>query len=609
LWSNHRGALWFEEDVPVVWGWRLWGFGARGFDPNPHCAYWPHLSVYVWFVLQALQYAAGRLTGTYAGAADFRAAAQLDPALLRGPAMLLATAVGLATIVATATLARRLAGAWGAAIVALVLAIDGLFLRYSLAVSPDMLLTLFSVLGLIACLDVAEHGRLRDSLLGGLWLGLGAACKYTPALLALPLLLAHAWRPGGRRGLRVLGDSRLWLAAAVALVAFAATTPFTIADLASRWSQVRTGADVLVHAPGGGARHYAIAEFVTRTLPDDLGWPLLALVAIAAVAALVRSERRLLLLLAYGLLVLALFGLVPTAFARYLLPAYPPLLVVLAATCAAAFAQRRARGVAIVVTAIALGCFAIRAVATVREYRLPDTRAIAREWFVAHVPDGATVELESLGPELPERASLVQLARTPTSARWHKALLAGPAYYVSPQPMSFPDPELAMPFYAPLASVGYDRVVTSGGVKERYLADPVRFPLPYAFYAAMDRFVPCEWRSPDAGCTGPPIAVYRLDAASRAALERWSAALAADFATAMPDTLGPYQARLFTQRASVLAAGGATRAAEAAWREALRWPPAPGRWWRTAAATATLARDSATAAAWTREAARRDATR
>src|SRR5262249_56017518 len=94
--------------------------------------------------------------------------------------------------------------------VAVALALDPLFIRYSLAISPDMPLTLCSVMGLIAAHDVAARGRLRDSLAGGLWLGLGVACKYSPILLAVPMVLAHAQRPEGRpaRGIR---DGRPWL--------------------------------------------------------------------------------------------------------------------------------------------------------------------------------------------------------------------------------------------------------------------------------------------------------------------------------------------------------------------------------------------------------------
>jgi hypothetical protein len=132
-------------------------------------------------------------------------------------------------------------------------------------------------------------------------------------------------------------------------------------------------------------------------------------------------------------------------------------------------------------------------------------------------------------------------------------LLGGPAYYVSPQPLSFPDPETSTPFYVPTSWAGFDYVVTSGGVRDRYLADPARFPVQCAFYPALERFTQRLYRTPQRGCTGPPIIVYRRTAAGREALLRWWAANAASFAPALPETLGDFQRQVFAQRERVLA--------------------------------------------------------
>src|SRR5439155_7856282 len=104
------GALWFEEAVPVAWAQRMWGFGRGRFDLDPHSGLWPHLSAYFFFIVQILQYLAGIATGAFHGLADFRAAAYLDPQLLRSSAMLGEVVVGLAAIVAAERLASRLAG-------------------------------------------------------------------------------------------------------------------------------------------------------------------------------------------------------------------------------------------------------------------------------------------------------------------------------------------------------------------------------------------------------------------------------------------------------------------------------------------------------------------
>ena len=579
LWSNARGALWFEEDVPVAWAWGLWGFDRGGFDPNPHNAIWPHLSVYLAFAVQAAQYAAGRLAGAWTSLADFRAAVLADPRLLRGAAMLAWTATGAATIGASAVLARRVAGAWAAVAVALVLACDPLALRYSLAVSPDMPLTFCGVMGLLAALDVAERGRWRDSLAGGAWLGLGAAFKYSPILLAIPLVMAHAARPGGMRGPRVAADPRLWAAAGVSLAAFAAGSPFTLVDLATRWSQFQLGASVLVQAPAGAVRHWAAAEFLAHTLPGDLGWPLWELLAFAMLAALVRGGMRARALASFALANLVVFGAVPTAFARYLLPAYPPMLALGAMGAAAAWARPRLRLVVVLAVLGAAVGFVRPVLAFVREYERPDSRAIAREWFLAHVPSGSTVLLEFLGPELPERAARNRLASARgLSPGWRARLLEGPSYYVSDQPLSFPAPEVTTPFYVPTRCSSFDMVVTSGGASGRYRSEPARFPVQCDGLAAFDRYARREYRTVPGTCTGPAVTVYGTSDAARAAIAAWWAGRPAAHDRELARRPDGFEASQFAQRAYVLSAGGRWAAALDAWNLALSWKAAPQAW-------------------------------
>ena len=164
LWGQRSGPLWFEEAVPIVWAQRIWGFDRGHFDPNPHSALWPHLSAYYFFLVQLVQYLIGLARGAFHGTADFRAAVFLDPTTLRAGAMLGEMVVGLCAIVSAWRLTTRVAGAWMGLAAALVLALEPLHVRYSLVPGPDMLLTLFVTLALLAALDVLERGRSGDSL-------------------------------------------------------------------------------------------------------------------------------------------------------------------------------------------------------------------------------------------------------------------------------------------------------------------------------------------------------------------------------------------------------------------------------------------------------------
>ena len=580
LWLHRGGPLWFEEDVPRAWAFRLWGFEHGHFDPNPHSAIWPHLSIYLYFIVQVVQYVAGRLTGAYAGPDDFRAAVALDPDLLRAAAMLFALLLGMATLWAAARLARRVAGPAAAPWVVLALALDPLFVRHSLVVSPDMPLTLCTLLGLLAALDVPARGALRDSVRGGLWLGLGAACKYSPGLLAVPLLVGHAGRPGGRRGLGVLRDGRLWLAPLFSLVAFALATPFTLLDLAKRWADFRLGAEVLAAGQYGSARVPAALFYLRDTLPGDLGWPLLLLVAAGVAWAFVRRtpERVVTLsfVVAYGLV----FGLVPTAFARYLLPILPPALALTAAAAADLWERARARRWVAAAAAVALVGLGWQSANFMDEYLRPDTRARARDWFLARVPDRTLVATEYLGPPLPDRTQReAAAAARGVSPHWGAAAMRGPAYWVTPIPLSFPDPEITAAFYDAPACLDYAYVVTSSGVSGRYLADPARFPVQADFYAALDRFFEVAYRSPAGRSTGPAITVYRSVAARRAELGSWWSDRAAHHPAPRRAVSPDIVARLHAERARLFGSAERYGVAAAAWRRALAWPEAPADWW------------------------------
>jgi len=594
LWFPLTGTAWFEEDVPTAWAWRLWGFSTGHFDPNPHSALWPHLSVYFFFAVQAVQYAIGRATGAWSNLAEWNAAVVLEPQRLRAAAMLAAIAIAMATLVATARLVRRAAGEWAAAGVTLVLALDPLFLRHALVVSPDMLLTLFTVLGLLAALDVAERGRRRDSLGLGLWLGLGVACKYSPLLLAAPAILAHAHRPGGRRGWAVLADPRLALAALVSLAAFAATSPFTLIDLVRRGHEFGTGAGVLTSGQVGNARTFAGVEFFGRTLPGDLGWPLFALLGAALAWALVRRTPARLVLASFALVYLAVFALVPTAFERYLMPAYPPTLALGAAALVSLGA--RSRPAAGTVLALALGGLVLTSARFLDRATRPDTRALAREWFTAHVPDGDVVALEQAGPELPDRLARRDAAtRAGVGAPWRARLAAGPAYAIDFVPMSFPDPEIASPFHSLPDYLDFDEVVVSSGVTGRYAGEPARFPREVAFAAGLERFAPVLYRSPGGRVVGPAITVYRTAGLPRATVEAWWSARfrPTGFRNAAEHA---FAARVWRDRARTFAACGRDSAALRMWRDAATWPQAPAAWRLAEAGCAARLHDRAACA-------------
>jgi tetratricopeptide (TPR) repeat protein len=601
LWRQRQGPLWFEEAVPVVWAQRLWGFEGGHFDPNPHSALWPHLSAYYFFVVQLLQYAIGRGAGAFHGSADFRAAAFLDPALLRGGAMLGEILVGLCAIAAAFRLATRLAGPWMGLAVAGVLAFEPLHLRYSLVPGPDMLLALFVTLGLGAALDVLERGGARDSLRAGLYTGLGIATKYSPALLLLPLALAHSWSARRARG------ARFALCLAVAFGAFAACSPFSLLDLAGRRGELGAELSAFVRGPFGAGHGPAAVAYLLRILPADLGWPLLVLAVAGAIAAVAGRSRERIVLLAWLLPFALVLGAATSAFERYLLPVLPVLLVLGATGLRERLARPPLRPLlrfAVVVSLAGLGWNAVR---YARAALRPDSRALAREWITTHLARGSLVAIEPLGPDLPDEDDQMKLASlSGLSPAFRARLDAAPAYSIAPLPMSVHDPEAVSAFYDPRDLAGFDAVVVSGSVRARYLAEPARFPVQADFYEALDHFWSLRYRTPPEAAPGPEIQVYAPDSARSTGLAAWWADRAPRHAAPARHAPDELLASVFARRAMCLTRAGRFGDASRLWPVALRWDQAPAGWWYAQGLALAGSGDHRGAYAALREAYRRD---
>jgi Dolichyl-phosphate-mannose-protein mannosyltransferase len=272
---------------------------------------------------------------------------------------------------------------------------------------------------------VLTRGRLGDYALAGVGLGLACATKYTGGIVLLPLLAAAAVAQAPSGGRRIAG---LALAGALALAAFLIANPFALFD----YHSFRAGlsAQSAASSDGGGklglTGHSGILYYLGTTT-WGLGWvPALAALG-GAVALALRDWRRALVLVPGILVFLVFMGTQDRFFARWLLPAYP-LLCLLAASGAVALATwaleraRRPRPAWAAAAAAVVLCAQGLVFALHNDVVLarPDTRQLAREWMVAHVPAGTKVVIEPVVPDAwasdPGRA----LSATGNGARWVK---------------------------------------------------------------------------------------------------------------------------------------------------------------------------------------------
>ena len=384
-----------EEAVPVHVAIDMWGFESGEPSLDPETLGWPALAFYVQRGLQQIHY----LAGDFGDPLDYYVAWRLDPT---GPVLLgRATSVFcmLIVVLVAMLIGRRLAGVAGAAVAGGFCALSPLLVRHAQLVEPDALVAMFSALALVWLLRVARRGSAADYLWCGVWIGLGTASKYTPALLALSLFAVHVDRLRSSGELRVAGiaDRRLWIAAAAALGTFLVTNPFFPGNLDL------LGRDLGYQAQHMSAGHFGHGDhgpgyvrYLFGVLPGALGIAGF-LAGIAGLASGFR-DRMTRALVWYALPWLLVLGAFSTSFDRYMLPVVLPLAI------GAALLVVRLRRPALV---WALGMLflvqpAWATFAYQRQQSAEDTRELARAWVFEHVDREAdTIAMEFHGPDLP----------------------------------------------------------------------------------------------------------------------------------------------------------------------------------------------------------------
>ncbi len=294
------------------------------------------------------------------------------------------------------TLFSRRAGLWAALLLALSMGFVNLA-HFATTEIPSMF---WFTLSCLMSAYALKHRALRWYLLAGLCAGLSAAVKYIGGLSVLPLVAAHALA-GERR-------PRRWLLSGIAMsgVGFVMGNPVVLFAF-PEFLEGFVKESAYNTARGEGRLGRAFVPLITHRLVQALGLPL-CLLSLAGLAyslwlAKTREHRATVgLVWAMVLPYYLVMGMQYAPAMRYIVPIIPILLVLagkLAADWLAATAPLIRRSTVAVMTVV-LGYSALYTIAADLSF-VRDSRYLARDWVLHHVPEGASIEMTAYGPELP----------------------------------------------------------------------------------------------------------------------------------------------------------------------------------------------------------------
>ena len=404
LWSIQHGLPWsYNADeelhfVPTAVDMFRTGSLNPGYFENP-----PFLT-YLVYVLFKLRFAAGFPFG---GDGGFVRQFADDPTEAYVTARVLVAAIGTAVAGLVWWAGSRFFGRRTGLVAAALMTFAFLPVFYSKLALNDVVTMAPVCVALVGCLMAWERGRWTDWALAGAAVGVATATKYTAGALLAGIGLAALLRLREQRESLVALLVRLAIAAAAFGAAFLVLNPFSLLDFAEFRSQVGGQAGTAGAAAKLGQDDVPGWVYYAWTLTWGLGVvPVLALLGGAILA--VRAEpRRTLLLMVFPVLLFLFLGAQARFFGRWLLPAYPALVIlagygaVRAAEWLAALrgsSERRSAWALAAVTVLLVGQGAVQSVRVDAQLAHADTRQLARDWLAANVPAGSRVVVEPFVP-------------------------------------------------------------------------------------------------------------------------------------------------------------------------------------------------------------------
>ncbi len=328
----------------------------------------------------------------------------------------------VATVLLVYIVGRRLFGRWAGLLGASLVALSALHIQQSHFFITDIMLASLLMASFYFLARAAEDGSRRAFLWAGLLFGLGLATKFSSAPFALVFVAAAAlyvFRPAAEDDSDGLGRRErvrqtvvsLVLAAGVTVVTYAIAQPYGLIDARTYWVDVGEQSEMVRRI-----RDFPFTRQYIDTTPYlyhvkqiavwGMGLPagilLWAGVVFGAAMALVRRDRKYILLCSWVLPYLAITGYFDVKFMRYMLPITPFMALMAGGMVSWGVGHLRERrwrlappGIAYAGLALVLVFTVFYALSYANIYSKPHPAESAARWINANVPPGSTLLQDS----------------------------------------------------------------------------------------------------------------------------------------------------------------------------------------------------------------------
>lgn len=429
-------------------------------DLNPHYFLQPPLFTYIYSLVMGAYFFVGKAFGVFVSASDFKKLWFLDPISFFVIARSLSALLGTATCVVLYKIGRKLSGYSVGLISCALLGFCFLHVRDSHYAVVDVTRTFFMLMSFNYMVNILLKGQSKDYIMSGIFSGLAIAAKYDMGLLVFPLLISH-WFYSAKTNVR--NNKKIILSMFFCVTAFLIFCPWAILDYKAFFK------DFFIQAGHSNVHWFGASEESSYTQYFKTiiwGYGAVPLIfVIFGIFSLWRDKKKLILILSFPALFLLALGAKRLFFVRYAIPLIPYLCILSAYGIWAAgqhFKAKKAMISIFLLLSVLQGLiFSLR-----HDYLITqkDTRIIAREWIIKHIPAGSKIIIECYGPSLRDYNNDGAMPRYSVENVRSNIL---------PKPLQEYHQE------------GYGYFVTSDFVRMRYLLDPEKFPRENNFYNSL----------------------------------------------------------------------------------------------------------------------------